>query len=425
LLRRASLIAPNAPFEQAGPKDREVAMQISQELGGLALALDQAGAYLEETGCRLQDYQQIYERHRTKLLKERRGLVTDHPEPVATTWSLSFVRVEEKNPAAAELLRFCAFLAPEDIAEEMIAQGARHLGPLLEPVAGVSYELNQAIEVLRAYSLVQRDPSIGALSIHRLVQAVLRDAMPAEAVKLWAERTACMVNAAFPDVEFGQWSTCERCLPHAQACCCLMELEQMSLSEVADLLTKMGGYLLERGQYQEAEDPLRQALMLRERNLGSDHLDTAQSLSVLGGLYYVQGKYKQAEPLCGRALAIWEKQLGPGHPNTATGLNNLAALYHAQGKYEQVEPLYQRALAVCEKQLGPEHPDVATGLYNLSEFYRAQGKYEQAEPFLKRALAVREKQLGPEHPSTANSLNFQRCVPIQHISQYVLIQRMR
>src|SRR5260370_20065606 len=177
LLRRATLITTDGALKQATPEDREVAVQISKELGGLPLALDQAGAYIEETGCRLQDYQHIYEQHLAKLLKERRGLVEDHPEPLATTWALSFAKVQEKSPAAAELLRFCAFLAPEDIAMEMIAQGASHLGPALEPVASDPYELNQAIEVLRAYSLIQRDPSTGALSIHRLVQAVLRDAM--------------------------------------------------------------------------------------------------------------------------------------------------------------------------------------------------------------------------------------------------------
>jgi len=98
------------------------------------------------------------------------------------------------------------------------------------------------------------------------------------------------------------------------------------------------------------------------------------------------------------ALAIREKQLGPEHPDTAQSLNNLAELYRAQGKYEQAEPLYQRALAIREKQLGPEHPYTATSLNNLAGLYRAQGKYEQAEPLYQRALAIREKQLGPEHP---------------------------
>ena len=49
LLRRATLIDADGTLEQASPEDREVAMQISEELGGLPLALDQAGAYIEAT----------------------------------------------------------------------------------------------------------------------------------------------------------------------------------------------------------------------------------------------------------------------------------------------------------------------------------------------------------------------------------------
>src|SRR2546430_2394136 len=53
LLRRAALISLDAELSQAVPQERNLALQISQELGGLPLALDQAGAYLEETGMDL------------------------------------------------------------------------------------------------------------------------------------------------------------------------------------------------------------------------------------------------------------------------------------------------------------------------------------------------------------------------------------
>src|SRR5450755_4736868 len=181
LLRRAGKLPPDAPFEQAFEHDRSVACVICEELGGLPLALDQAGAYIEETGCSLAEYQRLYQRRRTDLLAERRGqLVDDHPLPVATTWSLSFAQVEQKNPAAADLLRLCAFLAPDAIPEEIVTQGAEHLGPNLAPVGADSYLLNQSIEALRAYSLLRREASSGAapsLSVHRLVQAVILDQM--------------------------------------------------------------------------------------------------------------------------------------------------------------------------------------------------------------------------------------------------------
>lgn len=90
LLRRVGLVAQNASLDAASSADEALARSISEELGGLPLALDQAGAYIEEVQCSLQDYQQRYRMRRTLLLKRRGGLVADHPEPVGTIWSLSF-----------------------------------------------------------------------------------------------------------------------------------------------------------------------------------------------------------------------------------------------------------------------------------------------------------------------------------------------
>jgi len=187
LLRRASLVAPDSTLEHVSPQARDLAMQVSQELGGLPLALDQAGAYLEATGTALAAYQQIYQQHRTTLLAQRRAQGADHPEPVASTWSLSFACVEETNPAAADLLRLCAYLAPDAIAEEILTQGAEHLGPVLGPVAADAFLLGQAIEALRAYSLIGRDPGLQTLSVHRLVQAVMRAALDAAGRQCWVE----------------------------------------------------------------------------------------------------------------------------------------------------------------------------------------------------------------------------------------------
>jgi hypothetical protein len=85
LLRRAGLIAPDANLEQTSLEEQNLALKISKELGGLPLALDQAGAYLEETGTDLTEYWYIYQKHLADLLKERRGVVADHPASVATT----------------------------------------------------------------------------------------------------------------------------------------------------------------------------------------------------------------------------------------------------------------------------------------------------------------------------------------------------
>ncbi|MDQ2718002.1 MAG: NB-ARC domain-containing protein, partial [Chloroflexota bacterium] len=98
LLRRASIIASDTPKEQVSTTDRDMAREIVRELGGLPLALDQAGAYIEESSISLADYLALYRKQRAALLSRRGGLIPDHPEPVTTTWSLSFAQVEQANP---------------------------------------------------------------------------------------------------------------------------------------------------------------------------------------------------------------------------------------------------------------------------------------------------------------------------------------
>jgi tetratricopeptide (TPR) repeat protein len=211
--------------------------------------------------------------------------------------------------------------------------------------------------------------------------------MTQEERQVWSERMVQVIHAAFPEVEFANWSSCERCLPHAQACLPLLEGAKSTLPHVVEVLAQLGCYLIERGRYQQAEAPLQQALAWREQHLGPEHSETAQSLNLLARLYVSQGKYAEAEPLYKRALAINEQQLGPTHLATAISLNDLAVLYEYQGKYAEAEPLYEQALAIHEQRLGSQHPHTATSLKRLAGLYVSQGKYAEAEPLSQHALA--------------------------------------
>jgi tetratricopeptide (TPR) repeat protein len=240
--------------------------------------------------------------------------------------------VEETNPAAADLLRLCAYLAPDAIAEEILARGAEHLGPVLGPVASDAFLLGQAIEALRAYSLINRDPSLQTLSVHRLVQVVVRDVLDASDRQRWMERAIRAVHAALPPVEHESWSQWERLLAHAQACAAWMDPHEIHLQEAAEVLQQTGWYLTERARYSEAEPLLEQAYQMSTQEQGAEHLDTARDASTLASLYDAQGKYEQAEPLYQRALAICEQQLGPLHPHTLIVRRNYSALLRTMGR---------------------------------------------------------------------------------------------
>ena len=167
---------------------------------------------------------------------------------------------------------------------------------MLGPVASDAFLLGQTIEALRAYSLIGRDPSLQALSVHRLVQAVVRDALDASGRQSWAERAIRAVHAALPPVEHANWSQWERLLAHAQACAAWMEPGDPS-SGSRRVLQQTGWYLTERARYSEAEPLLERAYQMGEQQQGAEHLDTARDALTLGYLYQAQGKYEQAEPL--------------------------------------------------------------------------------------------------------------------------------
>ena len=180
-------------------------------------------------------------------------MVPDHPEPVATTWSLSFTQVQAHSVVVADLLRVCAFLHPDVIPEEILTEGAPALGSELQASASSPVVLNQAIGVLLAYSLLKRQPEEHLLSMHRLVQVVRRMAWTHPPTAGGLKRVV-QVNQALPqDVDYGPSARYKRRFAHAQECARLIEQEQFTSFAAVWLLYKTGRYLYDHARYDEAE----------------------------------------------------------------------------------------------------------------------------------------------------------------------------
>jgi tetratricopeptide (TPR) repeat protein len=374
--------------------DWRMAIKIVKTLSGLPLALDQAGAYIRETQCGFKSYLERYQTHTKQLLEKRGTLITelDHAEPVAKTWLLSFKKIADENETAVEVLNLCAFLHPDSIPLE-----------IFQDIDAVT--LDEALRTIFKYSLLRRNPNTRVLSIHRLVQIILKYQMDETAQQTWAEKAVRAVVNAFPESgDYSNWLYLERLLPCAQMCAELITERDLVFEEAGSLLNQIGYYLDDKAEYDQAKPLYERALAIREKVFGEEHPDVATSLNNLALLYDNQGEYEQAKPLYERALAIYENVYGKEHPDVATDLNNLAGLYRIQGEYEQAKLLYERALAIREKVFGKEHPSVATSLNSLALLYDNQGEYEQAKPLYERALAIFEKVHGKEHPDVANSL---------------------
>jgi tetratricopeptide (TPR) repeat protein/transcriptional regulator with XRE-family HTH domain len=411
LLRSAKVLKVEVDGEQLRqltikmPAEYVAASELVTILGGLPLALDQAGAYIEETGCGLIGYLRRYKQQRVRLL-DRRGVPgRDHPQSVTATFGLASEQVEREQRAAADILRLCAFLHAESIPEELFGAGAAYLGAELSSLAADPFYFDQAITVLRNLSLLQRQPETHTLSIHRLMQAVLRERMSTQEQTLWLERAIRALNAAFPEATHDAWKQCERLLPHVLACTTTIILGPFGDQALVEVLRKAADYLRECALHEQARPLYQQALHIGEQVFGTDHLALVPVLSGLAHLFVEQGHYEQAEPLYLQALHIGKQAGGTEHFALTHPLSGLARLHKEQGNFEQAEVLYQQALQIGEQAWGLEHPFVALTLSHLASLSKDQGNFELAERLLKRALLMQEQVLGLEHPEIATSLN--------------------
>jgi len=407
LLRRARLFPRDISGDESNLPQFRQAQEIVQSLEGLPLALDQAGAYIEEMGESLEGYLQIFRRREADLLSYRGQAAAGHPSPVSATFALAFEQAEQRSQPAANLLRLCAFLHPASIPERLLlneASSGEQPGSLLPGIADEA-ELNVALSVLFQFSLIRRDPAARSLSMHRLVQSVVKGTMTEQEQRLWATRALILVSRAWPERGAAGWKRCQAYLPHALVCADLLARWDLRTEDELRLLNEVGAYLSERAAYREAERLLLQALTLSERLHGAEDPTTAGVLQDLGWLAHRRGQQAQAEERYQRALAIRERILGEHHPQTAQTLYTLGLLYLNRRELVQAEQLLQRALAIQEQQLGPEHPHVAEALNALGMLARARGEYEQAEVLYRRALAIRELRLGADAPETATSVS--------------------
>ncbi len=399
MLRCAKIIPEQGVLDDASEENRLQAIAIAEELRGYPLALDQAGAYLEETQRPLSSYLALYKEKQAIFLGKRGRAANDHPDPVTTTLRLTFQKIGEINSNALELLHFFAFLHADALPDEMIMHGVSTLSGPLQAVVSDSFAFDTAIGTLRKFSLVRHRMDTTTLNMHHIVQIVLKNDLTKKQQRQLASQAVRMINFIFPAVNFETREGCERYLPQAVHCATLIRDHKLTLKEGGLLLERLGFYYYQRGCYADAETYLTQALSLQEGQSHSDPSDTAQTLNSLGLLYQQQARYQQAEAHYQRSLELRERLTGSEHLKTSESLHNLATLQGDQGNYQQAEHLYLRVLALEEQAKGSEHPDVASTLNNLALIYYQQGRYPEAEATYQRAFTIYERSLPPDHPN--------------------------
>ena len=340
--------------------------------------------------------------------------------------SAMFSQVEKNCKAAADLVRACAFLHSEGIAEEIFAKSGKLFGEEFRSAVANPLQFAETLKEACQYSLIQRNPSDRTLEIHRVVQQVLHDEMNETEQRHWADRTTRAVNAIFPTFSSPYMDLVNRLLPHAERCAALImdwdldspaagmlvfkvgfiyalsgEAEPLYRVAAAILMeikrpnrhvrrafTNMGRHFHNHGKLREAEALYKRGVATNLLPRRSNYRDIEEPLLRLACLYFEQGRYVQAEPYYRQVLAMAEEVLGPDHPTTAYRAGHLGVLFHDWGEPAVAEPFYRRVLEALEKPLAKGCYDLAIFLYGYSDLLRETERLTEAREMETRAEEV-------------------------------------
>jgi tetratricopeptide (TPR) repeat protein len=119
-------------------------------------------------------------------------------------------------------------------------------------------------------------------------------------------------------------------------------------------------------QLVEAEELLRTLAEIREQVNGPAHPVTIRGNVALGSVLVDRGQLNEAEPLIVQALQAFRELEQGDHVDIALASSSLGQLRLVQGRASEAEPLLLEALEMRRRLFQPEHPSVQQAEIALS-----------------------------------------------------------
>lgn len=401
---RAVLVQRSGRRDDA-PTDADA---IADALGHLPLALVQAGAYIEATGCSFRDYLDHFEQRGLALLDDPKSMADSDRRTVAATWELSLAEIRARRPAAAALLDWLAFLDPAGVPLRLLLEHPEGLPPPLDGCARSPIDLDDLIAVLLEFGMIERDR--GTLRVHGLVQAVTREKLAADvrsqvalAVVRWTSTVFGYTEgrSLVRDVPIG---SAEQVMAMSRLDACV----QADSDLMIQVLLNVGDFQLVRGATGAALAAFQRALTLLEAlaTTWSRRREHARDLSIvlnrIGSIEVKIGNLAAARDHFARALEL-RKALADAEPLSPTTQDDLASSLIRLGDLallsddvEAARELFAEAVELRDAAAEPGLADASTWR-SLARCLRKLAKAEarlhhprEAKQLLRRAAAIAE-----------------------------------
>ena len=378
------------------------AKRVADALGHLPLAVEQASAWLEQTGMPARVYVEQLTTQSTRILALNQP--TDYPMPVVATWNLSFDRLKQRSPAAVRLLQLCAFFSAGPISMDLLYSDEMNESLLpFDETLSEKLMLGRVIRDISRFALVKVDQGSNSLQIHRLVQAVIRSQMTDEEQVEARHEVHKILTGARPRQgetdDPANWSTYDIIWPHLGP----SVAEECDDPRTRQLLIDWVRYQWKHGEFEAGLALARRLEVLWAHRLGPDHQQTLYLQFHIANVLRSQGRFSEARDLDTYVLERQRAVLGPDHPHSLMTANGLGADLRALGEYQQSLTADQATYESFKDQFGEDYPRTLLAAHNLGCSLRLMGDYFAARRLDEETLDRQRQVLPREHPSTLQS----------------------
>lgn len=369
--------------------------RLAAVLGDLPLAVVLAVGFLAETRTRPGDYLTELAQHVAGVLDEQRAV--NYPHALAGAIATTSSWLATGDPLALAVARVCAFLAPRPVPvvlltliDPAVTAGERHPLAALEGIADGTAALHRGIGRLQRLGLIQvervskmgvgvGDPlngSNGALSLHRLVAAILRDHLGPDRREAVRAHVDALLAAADPGdpTDARRWGGWTLLLPHLYAA----EPAHSTSAALRATAVSAARALLARGDVRAARDLLDDLHRRWLERLGPDHEDTLNAARYLAQTLRTLGRFGAAQELDADLLQRRRESLGEDHSDSLVAAADLADDAYALGDVRAARALDEDILDRRKRMFGDAHPSSLRSALRLARDLAALGEGQRA-----------------------------------------------
>ncbi|KAI1152399.1 hypothetical protein F4825DRAFT_450489 [Nemania diffusa] len=385
-------------------------LELADKLGGVPLAIKQAGAFLLSSQWSAHKYSEVLS---LDILPDF-GIAPQYwCSPLPNMWSISIQQLDKKT---VELLDMIAFLSNTNISVEFIKSGVQEL---LHSTPRVL--VDESLTTLKEYSLIRYDLATQTVALLSCMPEWLRESKKntPDDYKFWARMACSCVSSylkyAVPDENSTtytakQYQLEEQLLPYIERCVDYIQVlspHEADWGTWADICRRQGRHDLAKQYYgiviyNYKQMPLRAEVMLRDMHdiesaLGPAHIRTLNCAVLLASQYQAEDEHAKAEIIWRRAKSSQSKKLGDFHPWTLKTEARLAMALQQQGNYREAKAIYSSTCKATATILGEDHPDSLKLMVNVAVLCTLQRHFDEADREYKKVLRKMEAKLGHDH----------------------------